>query len=788
VLTAGDRRPIAEVVAALRAAAAGAVTSGWTPPGWLLPHQVVAARRLVASLHVFGGAVLADAVGLGKTYVALALATRYPSVTVAAPAALLPQWRRRAHDVGLAPRVVSHEALSRERALPPADFVIVDEAHHFRNPATKRYDALASGLGGADVLLVTATPVVNRGADLAHLVRLVLPDGALAPLGVPSLEAACRDGATARLVHALAPIVVARGRRTPRMPPLPRAANRDARHPSPLTRRRLERCLAEIDALTFPSFGPDAGELLRRHLLYRLASSWDACRETLRRHATYLRRAAEAAARGEALDRRAARRLFGPDDDPQLSFASLEPPRAALDVRAMDTERARIERLMTDVASAARAPKVDALVHLVRCAPARKTLIFTVARRTALRLAAALAWRRVAVVAAGRGRIASGPIRCDEAFDLFAPIGRAHGHAPRAAGIDILIATDLASEGLDLQDAERLVNYDLPWTPLRLEQRLGRLVRLGSPHRRVDIDWFVPCAALERRLELGRLLREKLRTQLAHGVAASSVPGRARVIGGAFAARERLILAQPTGAPCRASVRGRGRAVVALGWHTDRGMVSEIFAVDGPSGAIVDDFEAIADRLRALAHEPAAPHGGMAWVTSAICALVRARLATVATGPVDPFGRRLVRRIVRRASVAARRRDPTLLDLLDRALARVRAGLRIGGARTLDVALDARALHTALREWLARTPLRTIEWRPPTLLAVLSGGPESGPPFRENRKDAIFEHSLPTPGPEHQCPSAAACYAHSASPIWPTAHRSRRGSGCIASSPSSCRS
>ncbi len=732
---------------------------------------MAAARRLAASLRVFGGAVLADTVGLGKTHVALALAACYPTVTVAAPAALLLQWRRRARDVGLAPRFVSHEALSRNRAMPASAFVVVDEAHHFRNPATRRYDALARGLGGADVLLVTATPVVNRGEDLVHLARLILSDGALAALGLPSLEAACRERASTRIVHALAPLVVARGRRASRLPPLPSAVNRGSRRASPLARRQLERCLEEMDALTFPSFGPDAGELLQRHLLYRLASSWDACRETLRRHAIYLRRAAEAAQRGEALDRRAARRLFGPDDDPQLSFAGLESRSAALDARAMHAERARIERLLTDVVPPAAAPKVEALVRLIGRAPPRKTLIFTVSRVTALRLAAAFAWRRVAVVASGRGRIASGPISCAQAFDLFAPVARARGHTPRAAGVDILIATDLASEGLDLQDAERLVNYDLPWTPLRLEQRVGRLVRLGSSHRSVDVHWFIPCAALERRLGLGRLLREKLDRQLAHGVAASSVPGRARVIGGAFAARERLVLTQPTRAPCRASVRGPGRSIVALGWPTDRGVISEVLAVDGENETIVEDFEAIDDRLRRLAHAPPDPHGGSAWATSAICALVRARLAATATGPADPLGRRLVRRIVGRAAVAARRRDAALLDLLDRALARVRAGLRVGGARTLEAALDARTLHTALRDWLTRTPLRTVEWRPPVLLAVLSGGSDAGTPSRGNRKDAIFEHPLPTSGPEHPCQSVTACCAHPDSATWLIAHR-----------------
>ena len=44
--------------------------------------------------------------------------------------------------------------------------------------------------------------------------------------------------------------------------------------------------------------------------------------------------------------------------------------------------------------------------------------------------------------------------------------------------IDILICTDAAAEGLNLQTADLLVNYDLPWNPMKVEQRIGRIDRL----------------------------------------------------------------------------------------------------------------------------------------------------------------------------------------------------------------------------------------------------------------------------------------------------------------------
>src|SRR5439155_10392254 len=52
---------------------------------------------------------------------------------------------------------------------------------------------------------------------------------------------------------------------------------------------------------------------------------------------------------------------------------------------------------------------------------------------------------------------------------------RSHRHA-----IDILVGTDAASEGLNLQQFSALVNYDLPWNPMRVEQRIGRIDRIGQ--------------------------------------------------------------------------------------------------------------------------------------------------------------------------------------------------------------------------------------------------------------------------------------------------------------------
>src|SRR5256712_10089331 len=170
-------------------------------PSGLAAHQRPAAERLAAILDRYGGALLADAVGLGKSYVALAVALACGEpFSLVVPAVLVPQWRALLAQHNAAAPIITHESLSTGdyRHLPPITtpyrLLVVDEAHRFRNPDTRRYRALAKRVVGARVLLVTATPVHNRLADLFHLFRLFLRDHELAALGVASLRRAAAGG------------------------------------------------------------------------------------------------------------------------------------------------------------------------------------------------------------------------------------------------------------------------------------------------------------------------------------------------------------------------------------------------------------------------------------------------------------------------------------------------------------------------------------------------------------------------------------------------------------------
>ena len=80
--------------------------------------------------------------------------------------------------------------------------------------------------------------------------------------------------------------------------------------------------------------------------------------------------------------------------------------------------------------------------------------------------------------------------------------------AIRGGRVTVLLANDAASEGLNLQSCSFLVNYDMPWNPMRAEQRIGRIDRIGQPAPLVKVrNYFIPGTVEER---VYTLLRERI--------------------------------------------------------------------------------------------------------------------------------------------------------------------------------------------------------------------------------------------------------------------------------------
>lgn len=440
----------------------------------LADHQLEAADRAVELLRARGGLLLADEVGLGKSYVAAETMRRVGGDSeLIVPAALVAQWRETLAQFDLAARVLTHDGIVTDRFMPLVSrrLVVVDEAHAFRNPRTQRYAALARRTAGARVLLVTATPVCNSIDDLEALVRLIARDDLLSDAGVPSIDAAfvMRDLAAIDVI--VSTLVIRRDRSV--LPP--ELLFGDLRR-SVIHHPVLDAPL--IDELRFPLVGaPDKSSthaILRRFLRRRLESSEAALIESLRRQLRFYDRALAAIAAGRSLPKRDYRQAFAADDEREafqgVLFWEMFAPPGEADPAVIREEIARLQSLV-DEARGSRCEKRAMLVTLV--VDAREPmLIFTGAVATA---------RDLQSVLKGSGLVTSRDHSRDAVL-----------HAFRTGRIDIVVSTDMAAEGLNLQRAGTVVHYDLPWNPVKLDQRNGRAHRIGQTRSSVHAIYFVP--------------------------------------------------------------------------------------------------------------------------------------------------------------------------------------------------------------------------------------------------------------------------------------------------------
>jgi hypothetical protein len=156
----------------------------------------------------------------------------------------------------------------------------------------------------------------------------------------------------------------------------------------------------------------------------------------------------------------------------------------------------------------ARDAKLAELYRLISQVHAEeKLLIFTQFADTARYLAGQLKARGVKAIDQATGQ-------SEDPTNLawrFAPVANdKRGQVARADELRVLIATDVLSEGQNLQDGAIIVNYDLPWAIIRLIQRAGRVDRIGQRADRILCYSFVPADGIERIIRLRQRVRQRL--------------------------------------------------------------------------------------------------------------------------------------------------------------------------------------------------------------------------------------------------------------------------------------
>jgi superfamily II DNA or RNA helicase len=440
-------------------------------PHW---YQTETVRKVLKQYR--GRVLLADEVGLGKTVEAGMILKEYilrgmaERVLILTPASLVGQWRDEmttkfgidfatSHDPLMRndpaafwaqPRVIASIASARRKdqaellAGLTYDVVVVDEAHHLRDQSSASYQ-LVNRLQKRFLLLLSATPVQNSLLELYNLLTLLQP-------GIFKTQKEFRS------------VYMVPGK--PREP-----ANRERLRD--LMRGVMVRNTRALAALRMP----------RRHASTLRATpdtAEAACYQTL----TTLVREAAAAPGNHRLSLQ------------HLLAAAGSSPMAAAAAIERYIERHPGDRRWTDLLTQARAVKAGAketaLLKLLAQNPAEKKLVFVHQRDSLTHLADQL--RRRKIPFAQFSGDMTGP-RKDAAIEAFRD------------DVPVLLCTESGGEGRNLQFCNTLINFDIPWNPMAIEQRIGRIDRIGQT-REVFIFNLVAAGTIED--SVLRILDEKI--------------------------------------------------------------------------------------------------------------------------------------------------------------------------------------------------------------------------------------------------------------------------------------
>lgn len=196
----------------------------------LFQFQKNAVDQCLTMFELYGGVIIGDVVGLGKTYVGIAL-LKYLQLQgyramIVCPPSLVPMWEKFCEDYEVDAKVLSRGMLSQENFDLYRDYrfksrglVLIDESHHFRNNNTRQYENLLQFMQARDAsaILLTATPFSNTADDIKNQIMLFHRSAItqIPPANETNLDTYFREvnNGVANLVDLLRNIMIRRTRR-----------------------------------------------------------------------------------------------------------------------------------------------------------------------------------------------------------------------------------------------------------------------------------------------------------------------------------------------------------------------------------------------------------------------------------------------------------------------------------------------------------------------------------------------------------------------------------------------
>lgn len=539
-----------------------------------LQYQIDAVTQAKQKLDAYNGVFISDVVGLGKTYICAMLANSFNRNTYKlfiCPPVLVDYWRSVLQEFDVARCDV--ESLGKlesvlQKGTDKYSYVFIDEAHRFRNSDTESFTLLHQICRGKKVVLISATPINNYTSDIENQLYLFQAKQSGTINGIRNIEGFFR-GLNGKLKkfdkgspeymeqlrsnsevirdRLLREVMIRRTRSEIEEYYADDLKNQGLTFPkagSPekiiyefdeTTNEAFTETIATIKDFGYSRYTPllylkdkkkhakmlaaqrNMGGFMKGILVKRLESSFYAFRKTLGRFIESYEKFIAMAETGDVYisknvdvydlldDGNIEKLMYLIEQQEVMKFKTSEfEPRFIRDLRQDLAQLQYLQDLWNRVEGDPKLDEFKKNLTTNRIMRGKKVIVFTESKETAEYLNDNLKdiYGDAVIYFSGQ----SSQALKVEIEDSFNPKNQSKNNDK----YDLLITTDVLAEGINLHRANVLVNYDLPWNPTRIMQRVGRINRVGTEFDRIYVFNFFPTAQSEKQLPMEERILEKL--------------------------------------------------------------------------------------------------------------------------------------------------------------------------------------------------------------------------------------------------------------------------------------
>ena len=539
-----------------------------------LQYQLDAVVQAKKVLDAYNGVFISDVVGLGKTYICAMLANTFPRSSrklIVCPPVLVDYWTEVLKEFDVARCDV--ESLGKldkviNKGTEKYDYVFVDEAHRFRNSDTEAFTMLHQICRDKKVILISATPINNYTSDIENQLYLFQAKQSGTINGIKNLEgffrglksqlgkyakgtpkymAQLRENSEIIRDRLLREVMIRRTRGEIQEyygEDLKKQGLTFPKTGSPekiiysfdeYTDEAFNETIAAIRDFKYSRYMPlvylkdkkkyatmiagqkNMGGFMKGILVKRLESSFYAFKMTLGRFIESYEKFLAMLNSGEVYISKKVDVYDLLDDGNLDKLMQLIEQNDVMKFKSTDFELRFIKDLEADLA---RLKSLQSMWGLIKYDPkldefrtnltkntvmkGSKIIVFTESKETAEYLYDSLQdlYGSRIIYYSGQSS-ASLKVQIEDSFN---PKNKDKGNDK----YDLLITTDVLAEGINLHRANVLVNYDLPWNPTRIMQRVGRINRVGTEFDRIYVFNFFPTAQSHAQMPLEDRILEKL--------------------------------------------------------------------------------------------------------------------------------------------------------------------------------------------------------------------------------------------------------------------------------------